>query len=81
VPDPEFIVFGKLSCVWCERVKSLLRSRGVAFDERRVDADVENLIELKRRLPDVRTVPQVFRGDVWIGGHDKLVEYLKENET
>lgn len=60
-------------CPYCLRAKALLKQRGVAqIDEIRVDLDAaerDRMIELTGR----RTVPQIFIGDVHVGGCDDLV--------
>jgi glutaredoxin 3 len=59
-------------CPYCIRAKALLAQRGVqAIDEVRVDLDPgerDRMIELTGR----RTVPQIFIGDVHVGGCDDL---------
>jgi glutaredoxin 3 len=59
-------------CPYCIRAKALLAQRGVAtIDEVRVDLDPaerERMIELTGR----RTVPQIFIGDLHVGGCDDL---------
>jgi len=60
-------------CPFCLRAKALLKQRGVAqIDEIRVDLDTaerDRMIELTGR----RTVPQIFIGDVHVGGCDELM--------
>ncbi|MBL0090241.1 MAG: glutaredoxin 3 [Ideonella sp.] len=60
-------------CPFCLRAKALLKQRGVAqIDEIRVDLDVterDRMIELTGR----RTVPQIFIGEVHVGGCDELM--------
>jgi glutaredoxin 3 len=59
-------------CPFCVRAKALLAERGVtAIDEIRVDLDPgerDRMVELTGR----RTVPQIFIGDVHVGGCDDL---------
>jgi glutaredoxin 3 len=61
------------TCWYCRRAKALLEQRGVtAIDEVRVDLDPpqrQRMIALTGR----RTVPQIFIGDVYVGGCDDLV--------
>jgi len=61
------------SCPYCLRAKALLRERGVeSIDEIRIDerpAERAVMIELTNRW----TVPQIFIGDVHVGGCDDLV--------
>lgn len=60
-------------CPYCLRAKALLKQRGVAqIEEIRVDLDAaqrDRMIELTGR----RTVPQIFIGDVHVGGCDDLM--------
>jgi len=60
-------------CPYCVRAKALLRERGVtAIDEVRVDlepAERARMIALTGR----RSVPQIFIGDMHVGGCDELM--------
>jgi glutaredoxin 3 len=60
-------------CPFCLRAKALLKQRGVEqIDEIRVDLDPDErdrMIELTGR----RTVPQIFIGEVHVGGCDELM--------
>jgi glutaredoxin 3 len=60
-------------CPFCIRAKALLRQRGVAqIDEVRVDLDPEQRLRMVE-LTGRRTVPQIFIGDVHVGGCDELM--------
>jgi glutaredoxin 3 len=60
-------------CPFCIRAKSLLKQRGVAhIDEIRVDLQPQERDEMVR-LTGRRTVPQIFIGDIHVGGCDDLV--------
>lgn len=67
-------------CPYCVRAKALLAQRGVqAIDEVRVDLDPaerERMIELTGR----RTVPQIFIGDLHVGGCDDLIALDRRGE-
>jgi len=60
-------------CPYCVRAKALLRERGVtAIDEVRVDlepAERARMVALTGR----RSVPQIFIGDMHVGGCDELM--------
>ena len=66
-------MYSTASCPYCLRAKALLRERGVeSIDEIRIDerpAERAVMIELTNRW----TVPQIFIGDVHVGGCDDLV--------
>ncbi len=60
-------------CPFCLRAKALLKQRGVdQIEEIRVDLDIaerDRMIELTGR----RTVPQIFIGELHVGGCDDLM--------
>jgi len=60
-------------CPYCIRAKQLLNAKGVAhIEEIRIDTDPvarAHMMEVTGR----RTVPQIFIGDIHVGGCDDLV--------
>lgn len=65
-------IYTKETCPYCIMAKNLLKHKGVeSFNEIRIDLDSvmrDNMIELTGRM----TVPQIFIGDVHVGGFDDL---------
>jgi len=59
-------------CPYCVRAKSLLRAKGVEFNE----IDVTDDPELRERMVELsggrRTVPEIFINGKIIGGYDEL---------
>ena len=70
---PTITMYATGSCPYCVQAERLLKSRGVtAIDKLRVDTDPvlrEVMIEKTGR----RTVPQIYIGNVHVGGYDDLV--------
>ena len=60
-------------CPFCVRAKDLLKRKGAEFEEVDVFMDLEAREEMLRRSGGRRTVPQVFIGDVHVGGSDDLL--------
>jgi glutaredoxin 3 len=58
-------------CRYCEAAKRYLTAKGIAFNYRDL-ANLNDRQELLRRLPDVKTVPQIFIGEQHIGGFDDM---------
>jgi glutaredoxin 3 len=58
-------------CPYCARAKSLLKRKGVSFEEIDVDSVPEKRAEMQTRSGR-RTVPQIFIGDQHVGGCDDL---------
>jgi glutaredoxin 3 len=58
-------------CPFCQRAKSLLEKKGIAFEEIVLDGKEDELQALRRRTGQ-RTVPQIFIGDELIGGFSDM---------
>jgi glutaredoxin 3 len=58
-------------CPYCQRAKSLLTQKQIAFNEVNVEDDVKFREEMMARS-NRRTVPQIFIGDKHVGGCDEL---------
>lgn len=58
-------------CPYCVSAKRLLASKGVTPRELNVEASPQHLAEMLQRSQR-RTVPQIFIGEVHVGGFDDL---------
>ena len=72
------VVWSNVGCTFCEQAKTLLKQKGIEYEERNLakDGKVQELLEA---VPNARTVPQIFIDDKYIGSYDKLVEYFNQN--
>lgn len=61
-------------CGFCHAAKRLLNKKGVEFSEIDVWAAPERKPEMIQRANGGRTVPQIFVGEVHVGGCDDLYE-------
>lgn len=59
-------------CGYCRAAKSLLERKGVAFTEIDVADDAARRQEMLQRANGRTTVPQIFIGQLHIGGSDDL---------
>jgi glutaredoxin 3 len=59
-------------CPYCVRARRLLADKGVQFLDIPVDGDRAKRAEMER-LSGRHTVPQIWVGDVHVGGCDELV--------
>ncbi len=66
-------------CGYCRSAKSLLRARGIPFDEIDVDGDSSKRQWL-REVTGSRTVPQIFIDGASIGGSDELHDLDRSGE-
>ena len=65
-------VYTKFFCPYCTRAKSLLKARGIAFEEYDISMGGPKRAEMLARANGGTTVPQVFVGGVHVGGSDDL---------
>lgn len=59
-------------CGYCHAAKRLLSQKGVSFSEVDVSRDPAKRQEMMARAHGRHTVPQIFVGDVHVGGYDDL---------
>jgi len=72
---PEAIsVFTKLGCPFCAKVKSMLKSKGMKFEEITLSKETST-VSLKA-ITGHDTVPQVYIGGQRIGGSEDLETFL-----
>lgn len=59
-------------CGFCHSAKRLLSQKGVNFSEINIAAQPARRSEMVQRAKGARTVPQIFVGEVHVGGCDDL---------
>lgn len=69
---PEVTIYTTAWCPFCMRAKALLQQKGIVFREIDVEEGRELRQEMISRSGGRRTVPQVFIGDVHVGGSEEL---------
>jgi glutaredoxin 3 len=60
-------------CPYCVRAVSLLKKKGVAFEEIDAGFNAEKKQEMIQRANGARTFPQIFIGEEHIGGCDEMM--------
>lgn len=73
-------IFSTGTCPLCEKSKTLLTKWGIAYDERRVDLNHDDLSEMHKISNGARTVPQIVIQGKWIGGFSELTELHMDGE-
>ena len=68
---PEVVIYTTAWCPYCVRAKSLLKSKGVTFQEISVDGKPALRAEMARKAGRT-SVPQIWVGDRHVGGCDEL---------
>lgn len=64
-------LYGSASCKFCTLAREYLEGKNYRYVYHDV-AVPEIKAALKRRFPDVKTIPQIFAGSHHIGGYDDL---------
>ena len=67
-------------CSFCEAAKALLKTKNVEIEEIDIWKDSAKAKEMLQRTDGARTIPQIFIGDNYIGGNDKLQEANRNGE-
>ena len=73
ITAPHITVYTSAMCGYCVAAKNFLKSRGLAWDEVRVDLDPAEREHMIARSGGKYTVPQIFVGDVHVGGYDDMM--------
>ncbi|MBS0380796.1 MAG: glutaredoxin 3 [Proteobacteria bacterium] len=65
-------IYSTAVCPYCIAAKNLLKSKGLAWRELRIDTDPAARAAMLERAPGARTVPQIFINGTHVGGFDQL---------
>lgn len=65
-------IYSSPLCGFCHAAKRLLNQKGVEFTEINVLTNPGRKPEMIQRANGGRTVPQIFVGDIHVGGCDEL---------
>ena len=77
---PTISMYSTGVCPYCERAEMLLKSKGVTEIEKiRVDLEPARRSEMMERTGQ-RTVPQIYIGEIHVGGFDDLYRLDKTGE-
>jgi len=79
-----FEIYSKPGCSYCDKAKALLSSLNIPYTEKVLDTgqvkesatNYYTVAQLQALVPNVRTVPQIFKDGQLIGGFDALKLHL-----
>ncbi|MGI9227401.1 MAG: glutaredoxin 3 [Gammaproteobacteria bacterium] len=77
--NQEIIIYSGHRCAYCNAAKRLFDSKGAEYTEINVDEDPELRTEMVERTKR-QSVPQIFIGNVHVGGFDDLSELNHEGK-
>ena len=70
--QPQIDIYTKFGCPFCVRAKQLLDQKGAVYAEHDITMGGPRRDEMRERAPQAMTVPQIFIGDIHVGGSDDL---------
>ena len=74
------LIYSSDYCPYCNRAKSLLKRENIAFDEINVSQNDKRKEEMIKKSGGRRTVPQIFIGEIHVGGCDDLYKLHSQNQ-
>lgn len=69
---PKVTIYSSAYCPYCMMAKRLLAKKGVDFEEISVDGKPAERDAMRKKAGGINTVPQIWIGDVHVGGSDDL---------
>ena len=69
-------IYSKPSCAWCVKAKEMADQYKLDYVEKNIDT-AQNLNELLLKVPDVKTIPQIFWNDRYIGGYAEFASEIE----
>jgi glutaredoxin 3 len=77
---PSVEIYSKTFCGYCWRARSLLESKGIAFEEYVIDGGGPKREEMIQRAGGRTTVPQIFIDGRHIGGFTDLLALERDGK-
>jgi glutaredoxin 3 len=77
--SPAITIYSTAVCPYCVAAKNFLKSKGRAWTEVRIDLDP---VEREKMMAKTRrtSVPQIFVGEVHVGGYDDMIALHREGK-
>lgn len=69
-------IYGHQRCVWCKKAKDLAEQYNLEYSWKDTD-DQTILNELKTQKPEVRTVPQIWWDNRYLGGYENFADEVQ----
>ena len=69
-------IYGKPDCGWCERAKKICEDHKLEYEYKNI-VNLHYKTELFQKLPDVKTVPQIWMNDNYVGGYEGLITEIE----
>jgi glutaredoxin 3 len=77
---PEVVMYSTNWCGYCQRARNLFERKAVAVREIKLDEEPQQRATMLQRSGGLRTVPQIFIGELHVGGYDELAALERSGE-
>ena len=74
----EVVVYGRENCHYCKEAKKLNEINAIQYVWKDVN-DFDTKEELLDKVPNAKSIPQIFVNGKHIGGYDEYKVYVTEN--
>ena len=75
----KIVMYTRSWCGYCQRAKALLGEKGLSYTEHDIELDPAREDEMLRRAK-LTSVPQIFVGEVHVGGYDDMAALERRGE-
>ena len=76
----EVVMYSTNWCGYCQRARNVFERKGVAIREIKLDDEPDQRPVMLQRTGGLRTVPQIFIGELHVGGYDELTALDRSGE-
>jgi len=76
---PEVTIYTGYHCAYCNAAKKMLDKKNVSYKEINIHEDAAKADEMVERTKR-QTIPQIFIGDLHVGGFDDMAELNTEGK-
>lgn len=78
--DSKITIYTSGFCAYCKWAKEMLHLKDLTYNEIRIDINQDEAQTMVRRSGGVTSVPQIFVGDVHVGGYTDMVALDQQGE-
>jgi glutaredoxin 3 len=76
----EVVMYSTNWCGYCQRARNVFERKGVGVREIKLDDEPDQRPVMLQRTGGQRTVPQIFIGELHVGGYDELAALDRSGE-
>tara|TARA_B100000579_G_scaffold407346_1_gene394536 strand:+ start:165 stop:422 length:258 start_codon:yes stop_codon:yes gene_type:complete len=74
------VIYTGPMCNYCSAAKHLLNKKQVNYTEFDIAIDSSKMKEMQEKTKGARTIPQIFIGEIYVGGYTELKALEKEGK-